>query len=290
MLPKPLLVLVCACLAIGCTNTTTLPPIVEGQGAGQIPGKFVWHNLVTTDAEAARRFYGELFGWEFTIKKDGRYSVISYRGKNVGGIVDATLSDKRPKAGFWLTSISVPDVDQALAAAVEAGAKRLEDPRDIAGVGRAAAIEDATGAVVHLLTSENGDPPDVKEPPMNTWLWHELLARDPDRAADFYKNAFGYRVERLADNPKKEYEVLWSSGAPRAGVHKNPFHEEHSTWLPYIRVEDPAAFAKRATELGGRVVVPAHEDIRKGTLAVVVDPSGAPLALQKWSPGDKVLE
>ena len=28
-------------------------------------GRFVWHDLLTKDVSAARRFYGELFGWRF---------------------------------------------------------------------------------------------------------------------------------------------------------------------------------------------------------------------------------
>ena len=185
MSSRPFTALLCAFLAVGCGRGTTLPPIVDGPGATPIPGKFVWHNLATTDAEAARRFYGELLGWEFELKKDGRYSVISYQGKRLGGIVDASLDDKLPKAGYWLTSISVPDIEKALEAVVNAGGKRLEDPRDIRGIGRAAAVEDASGAVIHLLSSSNGDPPDVDEPPTNTWLWHELLASDLERAVDF---------------------------------------------------------------------------------------------------------
>jgi predicted enzyme related to lactoylglutathione lyase len=34
--------------------------------------------------------------------------------------------------------------------------------------------------------------------------------------------------------------------------------------------------------LGGKVVLAPRPDIRNGTLAVVADPSGAVLALQKW--------
>jgi predicted enzyme related to lactoylglutathione lyase len=29
------------------------------------PGTFCWVDLTTTDAEGAKAFYGELFGWEF---------------------------------------------------------------------------------------------------------------------------------------------------------------------------------------------------------------------------------
>jgi predicted enzyme related to lactoylglutathione lyase len=53
-----------------------------------------------------------------------------------------------------------------------------------------------------------------------------------------------------------------------------------------VRVDDPAALAERVTELGGSVVIAPRPDVRDGTLALVLDPSGAPVALQKWSPQD----
>ena len=52
--------------------------------------------------------------------------------------------------------------------------------------------------------------------------------------------------------------------------------------LSSIRVEDPAAMAARAVSLGGKVLIEPRPDVRKGTLAVVTDPTGAALALQKW--------
>ena len=41
-----------------------LPPIGSGDGEA-LPGKLVWFDLLTDDDAAARRFYGELFGWTF---------------------------------------------------------------------------------------------------------------------------------------------------------------------------------------------------------------------------------
>jgi predicted enzyme related to lactoylglutathione lyase len=40
--------------------------------------------------------------------------------------------------------------------------------------------------------------------------------------------------------------------------------------------------AARVTALGGRILVPAAPDRRNGSLVVIADPGGAPLALQKY--------
>jgi len=278
--------LLCAAPLAGCSRSITLPPIVEESGP-QIPGKFVWHNLVTGDGEAARKFYGGLFGWEFDVKDDGRYSVITYQGRNLGGILDTSKEGNVPKAGHWLSAMSVRDIDASLSAVDEAGGKQLEAPVDVSGVGRVVTVEDADGAVLHLLSSPRGDPPDV-EPAIHTWLWHELLSNHADRALEFYETAFGYRIEPLKKNPSSEYRVLWSAGEARAGILENPFEKSRSAWIPYVRVEDPAALAKRVPELGGRVVVAPRPEVRDGTLALVLDPSGAPVALQKWPPEAEV--
>ena len=70
----------------------------------------------------------------------------------------------------------------------------------------------------------------------------------------------------------------------RAGLLQLPpqFEGVQPHWLPYVRVEDPAALAAKALSLGGKVVIEPRADIRNGTLAIVVDPTGAALALQKW--------
>jgi len=275
-------VLFCSASILGCNRSASLPPLVEDQSAPRLPGKFVWHNLVTNDGEAARAFYGELFGWKFDVTKDGRYSVINFRGRNIGGILDASGDEKPPKTGRWLIAISVADLDQSLTALQKAGGKQVDAPIRVAGVGRVVTIEDADGALLHLLASEHGDPPDV-EPARHTWLWQELLANHPDRAVAFYEAAFGYRTEPLEEQASWQYRVLWSAGAARAGIMKNPFESTRSTWIPYLRVEDPAALAERASTLGGTVVVAPRADLRDGTLALILDPTGAPLALQKWS-------
>jgi hypothetical protein len=47
-------------------------------------------------------------------------------------------------------------------------------------------------------------------------------------------------------------------------------------------VADPAAAAARAESLGGRILLAPSPEVREGTIAIVADPSGAILALQKW--------
>ena len=42
-----------------------VPPVTASPSGEYHPGKFVWHDLMTTDVPAVKKFYGDLFGWEF---------------------------------------------------------------------------------------------------------------------------------------------------------------------------------------------------------------------------------
>jgi predicted enzyme related to lactoylglutathione lyase len=113
-------------------------------------------------------------------------------------------------------------------------------------------------------------------------IWSELLSNDPGAAADFYRSVVGYDVRRV-ERRGGEYTFLAAAGKDRAGILENPSTEWKPVWLTYFGVEDPAAAAVRAKALGGRIVVEASPEIREGSMAVVADPSGAVLVLQRWS-------
>ena len=67
----------------------------------------------------------------------------------------------------------------------------------------------------------------------------------------------------------------------RAGILKNPTRDWRPLWLTSFGVDDPVAAAVRAESLGGKILLAASPEIREGTIAVVADPAGAVLVLQK---------
>ena len=69
------------------------------------------------DAEAAERFYGGLFGWEFDEIVSGRYWLAKLDGLDVAGL--SVLPDNQPS---WNTYIEVDSVDRATADAMQLGA------------------------------------------------------------------------------------------------------------------------------------------------------------------------
>jgi hypothetical protein len=111
-------------------------------------------------------------------------------------------------------------------------------------------------------------------------VWNELLSNDSAAAADFYEKVFTYAATET-ERRGGTYTVLSAAGVDRAGILANPMPEWKPEWLTYFGVADPAAAAARAERLGGRIVLPVSPELREGSMAVVTDPSGAVLVLQR---------
>jgi predicted enzyme related to lactoylglutathione lyase len=113
-------------------------------------------------------------------------------------------------------------------------------------------------------------------------MWTELWTDDLDASYEFYRNLIGYNLDEEIILEDVEYVVFKQGDRPRAGVIVLPVDEVRSHWMPYVRVDDPSSLAARVEELGGKLLFAPDEEIRHGTVAVVFDPSGAAVALQKW--------
>lgn len=278
--PAAVLIMLLPLLLAVCAKPIELPPLPAAAGGAHLTGKFIWRDLLTDDVAAAKRFYGGLFGWEFADVADGAYVVISHRGRPVGGIVAADIKVK-VRVSQWVSWLSVPDVDAAARAVRTAGGTVLRGPMDLTGRGRLVVVTDPQGALLVLARAADGDPADA-EAQEGDWLWTELWTHDREGSLAFYGGVAGYRVGQADLGDGKAYTVLRAGETPRAGVVDNPFDHVGTNWLPYVRVADPGAVAARATELGGRVLVEPAEDRRRGTAAIIADPTGAAFTIQRW--------
>jgi predicted enzyme related to lactoylglutathione lyase len=249
----------------------------------QLPGKFVWFDLLTNDAKAAETFYGGLFGWTFETFKghEPPYRIIREKGQPIGGLVDMTLRKDDLPESTWLAYVSVPDVDAVAALLKAKGGKALREPFDAGKRVRVAVFTDPQKALVGVMRAFAGDPPDT--PPLpGRFFWAEYMAQDAPAAKAFYSDVFGYEAKTIDAGVKLDYWALGKGGKNRAGLYATPWKELGSNWLPYVNVADAAAAAAKAKSLGGRVVLAPREDVRDGSLAIVVDPTGAALALQTF--------
>src|SRR3954451_14176769 len=97
-----------------------------------LPGVPCWIDLRQPDPEAARSFYGGLFGWSFS---DEPYSIASLEGKAVAAIAPGDGSG-------WNMYVAVQDVEPAATKIEAAGGRRTGDSEDVE-VGRLAPFVDS---------------------------------------------------------------------------------------------------------------------------------------------------
>jgi predicted enzyme related to lactoylglutathione lyase len=266
------------CLSAGALA----PPGTAAAADPAEPGRFVWRDLMTKDVNAAKRFYGGLFGWSFENAKRGEHPYVLARlgGSPVAGIVDVgSIADAGPQ---WISYVAVADVDKTAALVQSNGGKVLAAPRNVGSIARAAVVTDPQGAPLGLAQLRR-EVPDPAQPSTGHFFWQEYLARDAAEALTFYKGLIGYESSILETRLGVEYHVLRTTRG-RAGLFRLPDNVDgvQPNWLPYVLVTDPAALATRVPGLGGRIVVPAAPERRNGSLVVVADPGGAVLALQKY--------
>ncbi len=277
LLPFSLLVPGCAMLSSPNRARDRLPPVTREKTGQWQPGRFVWLDLITPDAEAAKKFYGGLLGWQF--RNEHGYTVILNRQRPIGGIIELKpeKSEKPAVAAQWLASLSVDNIDRAVAWTKEAGGRLLNGPVEMKQRGYGALISDPGGAKLVLLRAKNGDPPERK-PDIGDWLWIEDWTLEPERTALFYRRLGGYENTLASD----DYIVLLNQGRWRAGIRRIRKKRFSGRWVPTIRVEDAGTLARRTRELGGLVLLKPGDSPQSPDTALIIDNCGALLILQPW--------
>jgi uncharacterized protein len=116
-------------------------------------GAFSWCELITTDVEAAKKFYAGLLGWELEeVKMEGMsYNVIKAGGQEIGGIM-AIPPQAAGAPPSWGTYVTVEDVDATVKKAEELGARMIVPLTDIPDVGRFCMFQDPQGATIAVIT------------------------------------------------------------------------------------------------------------------------------------------
>ena len=117
-----------------CASTTT--SLMSGMSLSEEPltGKFIWHDLVTTDLEADKRFYSGLFGWTYEQRRgpNGNPYTLAKSGDR---FVAGRVVEQRPKDGRdisrWLGYLSVPNLGLAVKQNGTAGGSTVVERLDI---------------------------------------------------------------------------------------------------------------------------------------------------------------
>lgn len=248
-------------------------------------GSFIWYELMTTDPEGAKRFYGDVVGWTFgdpVPAGDVEYRMIDAADGAAGGML--TLTQEMCDGGarpIWLGYLGVDDVDAAVAKAVAAGGKVQMDAFDAPGVGRIAMIMDPQGVPIYLMRgASDEDSTAYQRTGMGHVAWNELMTSDREAALAFYRDHFGYAKAGAMDMGPElgEYSFIAHAGETVGAVMKASL-ESPTIWQFYARVPDVDAAADKVKAGGGQVLfgpmdVPTGERVLLG-----IDPQGASFGL-----------
>lgn len=266
-----------------------LPPIMDPPTGEYLRGKLVWIDLVTADLAGARRFYGALFGWTFA-QPGGRadtYTLAYDDGVPIAGMAQRTPQPAQKRQARWIAYMSVADVAAAANSVVAHGGRLLVPPRQVPARGEMAVLADPDGALFGLINSSSGDPPDFLAAE-GDWIWALYQSPDAASAAAFYQDLGGYEVVPRGRLGQAPHFLFVAGGYARASVAEIPAERIglRPEWLYFVRVKNVAESLARVRDLGGRILVEPRADVLDGRLAVITDPSGAPLGIMEWTEAD----
>ena len=276
-----------------------------------LPGVPCWLDIMQPDPEAAKEFYGELFGWEFeNAAPEGSpepYHIARIRGRNVAAIGGPPAAGALP---MWNTYTAVESADRAVTRVRQAGGTVISEPMDVPDAGRMAVFADAEGAVFSVWEAGAFIGAQVVNEP-GTWNFSELHTGDTQAAARFYRSVFdwdvldfgvgtsAYTFFRLAgygaflakSNPEfGERIAADESAAAFADVVATLVDESSEQavtnppqWTVTFAVDDADAIAAEAERLGGKIIVPPF-DSEPVRMTVMADPQGAIFTASKFQP------
>jgi uncharacterized protein len=280
---------------------------------GYIPGVPCWVDTSQPDPEAALDFYGGLFGWEFEDVmppgSEGRYFIARLRGGDVAAV--GSIPEGAPPMAMWNTYVWVEGADETASKVLDAGGKALTDPFDVMDAGRMAVFADPEGAAFCAWQAkEHKGARIVNE--HGSLNFNGLNTRDVNGAKTFYGSVFGWQTLTLdggaemwtlpgyGDHLEKGHPGLRKQVAAVGGpvgfedvvASINPIPDDQpdvpAHWNVTFGTDDADATAAKATELGGRVIVPPF-DAPWVRMTVVADPQGATFIASKFVPENRDL-
>jgi hypothetical protein len=238
-------------------------------------GAPVWVDLMTSDPDASRAFYGELFGWtsESAPEEFGGYVNFAKEGVPVAGCMK---NGGEAPYDLWSVYLASADAQATFDAATKRGGAVELAPMPVGDLGVMAFVLDpGQGRVGIWQPGEHKGFGTYDEP--GTPGWFELHTRAYDATVAFYRDVFHWDAHTMSDTPEFRYTTYGENEGALAGImDATNFGPPAETpgWSVYFRVENADSALARTVELGGKVVLPA-EDTPYGRLAVASDVTGA---------------
>ncbi|HEY2602785.1 MAG TPA: VOC family protein, partial [Thermoleophilaceae bacterium] len=128
------------------------PKTTIGAQLVNAPGALCWNELYTSDLDAAKEFYGGLFGWEFQEfeQSPDPYFVVMNQGRGNGGMRGLPAAGVPP---HWLVYFAVPDIDAGIGKVEELGGSNVMGPIDI-GIAKVGIVKDPQEALFAIYAGQ----------------------------------------------------------------------------------------------------------------------------------------
>jgi uncharacterized protein len=238
--------------------------------------RFVWYELATTDAEAAKAFYASVVGWSAAGVAMPGYTLFISGGAPVAGLTKLLPGASQSGVGpQWLGYVAVDDVDAAARRAAKLGGTVHVPPTTIPDVSRFSIVADPQKATLGVLKGRESAGQPATQPPPGGVVWHELAAADMKTAFTFYNKLFDWRKAGAAPTPAIDYQSFSAGGNVIGGMFGRPEKPESSIWIFYFDVGNIKTALKRVTAGGGQIVNGPHELPGAIKIAQCLDPQGA---------------
>lgn len=125
-----------------------------------------WSELLAPETERLTDFYAKVMGWNTKIvdaedqseparTPDDRYTIFTDGQREIAGLMKANHPEAAHTTVGWFTYMQVPDVEAAVAKAVQAGGRVLREPTESAEGHMIAVISDPMGNAFGLVTPAN---------------------------------------------------------------------------------------------------------------------------------------
>jgi predicted enzyme related to lactoylglutathione lyase len=245
----------------------------------EVRGRFVWHELLTTDTAAAAVFYAKVLPWRTQPSNMPGYTIFMAGGAQIGGLM-ALPDDGAGTPAHWLVYIGTPNVDATVTQAQGLGARLCKAATDIPNVGRFAVLADPQGATFAVFTPGSGPPPAI--PQQGSFTWHELQTTDVAGALRFYGELFGWSKGVGHDmGAMGVYQLFEHGGAAVGGMCNTQGPSTPPSWLSYVHVADSNRAVATAKAAGGRLLHGPIEVPGGSWIALFLDPQGGAFAVQE---------
>jgi hypothetical protein len=246
-------------------------------------GRPLWYELMTTDMNAAEKFYRTVVGWTSAPFEGSPqpYTMFNRSGEiPVAGLMTTPEGMNAPP--FWAMYVAVPKLEEAASHIKGLGGGECSPAIEVPTVGRMQMMKDPQGAAFYIYEPETTDQQPEAAAEVGEASWHELMTTDAAAAMRFYSEIFGWQESDTMDmGPMGKYHMFNRPHGMIGGIMNTPpeMAQVPPNWQIYFRVPDINAATERIKANGGHVLNGPMEVPGGDWIVNATDPQGAAFAL-----------